>query len=91
MDILRIYLKVTRMTVIVNKWGNSLGVRISQPLANEVDLTAGDAVNVEVIDNKIVISPLKKKYQLEELLVGVTPDLIGGAYDWGEPVGQEIW
>ena len=76
---------------IVNKWGNSLGVRIPQPVANEVGFTVGTVVNVEVIDNKVVISPIKKKYQLDELLVGVTPEIIGGEYDWGEPVGLEVW
>jgi antitoxin MazE len=76
---------------IINKWGNSIGVRIPQPIANEVGFTVGTLVNVEVVDNKVVISPIKKKYQLDELLVGVTPELIGGEYDWGESVGLEIW
>lgn len=79
------------MTVIVNKWGNSLGVRIPQPVANQVGFTAGMSVNIDVVDNKIVISPIQRKYQLDELLAGVTPELIGGEYDWGEPVGREIW
>jgi len=76
---------------IINKWGNSLGVRIPQSVANEVGFTVGTVVNVEVVDHKVVISPAKKKYQLDELLVGVTPELIGGEYDWGQPVGLEIW
>ena len=76
---------------IVNKWGNSLGVRIPLPVANEVGFTVGTIVNVEVVDNKVVISPAKKEYQLDELLVGVTPELIGGEYDWGKPVGLEVW
>jgi antitoxin MazE len=79
------------MTVIVNKWGNSLGIRIPQPVANKVGFSAGTQVNVEVVDDKIVISPVRKKYQLDELLVGITPELIGGEYDWGEPVGRELW
>jgi antitoxin MazE len=77
------------MANVVNKWGNSLGVRIPQPLASEVGLTIGTVVNIEVVDKKIVISPVPKKYQLEELLVGVTPELIGGEYEWGSPVGAE--
>ena len=79
------------MTEIVNKWGNSLGVRIPQPVANEFGLTVGTKVNVEVVNNTIVISPVKRKYRLEDLLVGVTPELIDGEYNWGEPVGKEIW
>jgi antitoxin MazE len=56
-----------------------------------VGLDVGSSVNIEVIDNKIVISPTRKKYRLDELLVGVTPELIEGEYDWGEPVGREVW
>ena len=76
---------------IVNKWGNSLGVRIPQEVALEVGFAVGTIVNVEVVDSKVVISPRQKKYQLAELLEGVTPELIGGEYDWGAPVGREIW
>jgi antitoxin MazE len=79
------------MANVVNKWGNSLGVRIPQSLANEVGLTIGTVVNIEVLDNKIVITPVTPKYQLDDLLVGVTPELIGGEYEWGEPVGEEAW
>ncbi len=79
------------MTNIVNKWGNSLGLRIPQPVANQVGLTAGTVVSIEVVNNTLVVSPVKKKYQLDELLEGITPELIGGEYDWGEPVGKEVW
>jgi antitoxin MazE len=79
------------MSNIVNKWGNSLGVRIPQPVANEIGLKIGSVVEVTVVDGKAVISPLKKKYTLDELLEGVTPELIDGEYDWGQPVGREAW
>jgi antitoxin MazE len=79
------------MTIVVNKWGNSLGVRIPLPVANEVGFTVGTLVSMEVMDGKIIISPVQKKYQLDELLDGVTPELIGGEYDWGKPVGREVW
>ncbi len=79
------------MTNIVNKWGNSLGVRIPQQIATEVGLEIGTVVEVKVVDNNIVISTVKKKHTLEDLLIGVTPELIGGEYDWGEPVGNEAW
>lgn len=79
------------MTNIVNKWGNSLGVRIPQQIATQVGLEIGTVVEVKVVDNTIVISTVKRKYTLEDLLVGVTPELIGGEYDWGKPVGNEAW
>jgi antitoxin MazE len=79
------------MNNIVNRWGNSLGLRIPQPIASKVGVTAGTVVSIEVVNNTIVISPVKKKYSLEELLEGVTPELIGGEHDWGDPVGKEVW
>jgi antitoxin MazE len=79
------------MTNIVNRWGNSLGLRIPQPVASKVGFTAGTVVSIEVVNNTIVVSPVRKKYSLDELLEGVTPELIGGEYDWGTPVGKEVW
>ena len=79
------------MTNIINKWGNSLGVRIPQQIANEFGLKIGTVVEIGVVDNKVVISPISKKFTLEELLEGVTPELIEGEYDWGQPVGNEVW
>jgi antitoxin MazE len=72
------------MTNIVNKWGNSLGLRIPQPVANQVGFTAGKVVLIEVVNNTLVVSPVTKKYQLDELLEEITPELISGEYDWGE-------
>jgi antitoxin MazE len=79
------------MANIINRWGNSLGVRIPLPVANELGFKIGTVVEVTIEDGKAVISPVKKKYTLSELLEGVTPDLIEGEYDWGQPVGNEAW
>jgi antitoxin MazE len=79
------------MANIINRWGNSLGVRIPLQVANELGFKIGTVVDVTIEDGKAVISPVKKKYTLAELLEGVTPDLIEGEYDWGQPVGNEAW
>ncbi len=76
---------------VINKWGNSLGVRIPQDVAKEIGLKVGTPVNVIVIDGKAVILPLPQKETLTDLLEGVTPDIIGGEVDWGDPVGAEVW
>ncbi len=77
------------MTIIVNKWGNSLGVRIPQALANQIGISVGSRVKIEVVDSKIIISPVG--YALDDLLMGVSPEIVGGEYDWGDPVGMEAW
>jgi antitoxin MazE len=79
------------MSAVINKWGNSLGVRIPKSIAIKAGLKEGIEVDIEVEGDRITISPVKKKYQLDDLLAGVTPELIGGEYDWGQPVGKEIW
>jgi antitoxin MazE len=78
------------MNIVVKNWGNSLGLKIPQSIANEVGFSAGTTVSIHAVNGTIVISPVKKKYTIDELLVGVTPELIGGEYNWGEPVGQEL-
>jgi antitoxin MazE len=79
------------MANIINRWGNSLGVRIPLPVATELGLKIGTVVEVTIEDGRAVISPVKKKYTLAELLEGVTPDSIDGEYAWGQPVGNEAW
>jgi antitoxin MazE len=79
------------MTAVINKWGNSLGVRIPKAIATKTGFKEGMEVEIEIEGDKITISPIKKKYELDDLLTGVTPELIAGEYDWGEPVGKEVW
>lgn len=57
----------------------------------EIKAARDDYRSVDNTTFDVVISPVKRKYQLDELLVGVTPELIGGEYDWGKPVGGEAW
>jgi antitoxin MazE len=78
----------------VARWGNSLGVRIPQEIANRLKLKAGAHVSIEAGPDSLTIKPAKpprKKWTEAELLKGVTPDKVGGEVDWGGPVGKEIW
>ncbi len=77
---------------VVTKWGNSLGVRIPSVLAKQIELTEGMQVGISVVDGKLVIAPEnRKKYTLEELLDGMTPDRCHSEVEMGAPVGNEIW
>lgn len=79
------------MAAQVAKWGNSLGIRIPAPIANQVHLEEGTDITFDVVDNSLVIRPKRHKYTLDELLKGVTPDNIHSEIDMGMPVGNEIW
>jgi antitoxin component of MazEF toxin-antitoxin module len=64
---------------------------MSQPVVNQVESNSDRLVIVKDVNQRMAISPTGKKYQLAKLLAGVTPELIGGEYNWGEPVGKEVW
>lgn len=72
-------------------WGNSLGVKLPQVITQQIKLQEGELINISVEDNKIILSPIKPKYTLDELLKNMTPEMQHDELDWGESVGEEIW
>ena len=80
------------MQLRVQKWGNSLAVRIPKAFATEVGLGVDSLVNVTLSDGKLVVSPVPwPAYTLEHLLAGVTLENLHGETDWGPSVGRETW
>ena len=79
------------MNIKVAKWGNSLGVRIPKPIADESQIAEGDEIEITVVGNEIVIKPCSPKYTLDWLLEGMSEENLHGEVDWGEPVGREQW
>jgi antitoxin MazE len=79
-------------TQVVTKWGNSLGLRIPASMAKQAGLAAGMKVTIAFTKGALVIKPeLKKKYALDELLEGMTPEQLHAEVDTGKSVGHEIW
>jgi len=80
------------MRVSIQRWGNSLAVRIPKPIAVESELAEGAVVDMKLARGKLVLIPVRdRKPTLEELLAGVTEDNIHGEVDFGKPVGKEVW
>jgi antitoxin MazE len=78
------------METKVQRWGNSLGVRIPRTLAADVRLAAGTAVEIAAHDDAIVIRPIPRvRYTLAGLLKRVTRRNLHGEVSTGEPVGKE--
>jgi len=75
----------------IQKWGNSLALRIPQVLAEQTGLSEGTPVFVRVDAGKLVISRERRKYRLEDLLDQITPENQPEIIDWGPPVGKEVW
>ncbi len=80
------------MTGTVQKWGNSMAVRLPKALVREADLARGERVKIEVKGRQIVVTPLSKPvYQLEDLVRKITKKNRHPAIDAGAPRGQEVW
>jgi len=75
----------------VQKWGNSLGVRIPRSLASGARLRQGTPVDISASDDVIVIRLVERpKLRLSELLRRVKRSNLHAAVDSGPPVGREI-
>jgi len=80
------------MKTKVQKWGNSLALRIPKPFADEVGLQPDSPVELSLDHGKLVISRLHAgAMSLEELLRGITPDNLHREVDTGTAVGNEAW
>ena len=82
------------MKTHIQKWGNSLAVRIPKPFAEEVGFRKEIPVELSLADGKIVITPIVKTKPtptLKQLLAKVTPENLHHEVDSGATVGQERW
>jgi len=74
----------------IQKWGNSLGVRVPKTYADRLGLSAGTEIEISLRDGELIIAPVYKTYALAELLAGCTPANRPDPIDWGPDVGREI-
>lgn len=73
----------------IQKWGNSLGIRIPKALAIKLGLEEGTEIDLDIEEDKLIIK--RKQISLNELLSQITPDNIHNEVDTGEIRGKEIW
>ncbi len=81
------------MLAKVQKWGNSLALRVPKALAEEIGVGPDSPVELTVRDNALVIEPVRKraKYDLDRMLDEITPDNLQREISTGDPAGQEVW
>jgi antitoxin MazE len=76
--------------------GNSLALRVPKVLAQEIGASDGKTAEMSVLDGKLTIEVIKPKhrkrrYTLEELVAGITPENRHEEIEWGPPLGNEAW
>ncbi len=79
------------MRARISKWGNSLGLRLPKPFADELGLAEGSEVELALRDGQLVVSAAGREYALEDLVRGITAENRPHETDWGRPQGHEGW
>jgi antitoxin MazE len=80
------------MRTKIQKWGNSLGLRIPKSFAEEAQIHAGSTVDLSMDDGRLVVRRLRvPPYRLEDLLSKVTKDNLHEEVPTGGAVGREAW
>ena len=80
------------MKTRIQKWGNSLALRIPKSFATEVGLQRETSVEVSLSNGKLVITPIAKpKPTLKQLLARINKENLHHEVDTGPATGNETW
>ncbi len=80
------------MRAKVNRWGNSLAVRIPKSFSVEAGLQDGSAIDLRLVDEGLLIVPVTEQVlELDELLAGVTESNRHAEVEAGPAQGLEAW
>ncbi|NLJ39748.1 MAG: AbrB/MazE/SpoVT family DNA-binding domain-containing protein [Candidatus Atribacteria bacterium] len=76
----------------IQKWGNSLAIRIPKPLAAQVGFKNQTPVTIEVSEGSIVVSPQSEaNMQLSQMVDKINQHNIHNEIDFGIKQGRESW
>ena len=78
------------MTATIQKWGNSLALRIPRAVAQQIKVSEGETVELRVDADALVVRPARRHYRLADLLRRVTPANVHPETDWGPATGKEV-
>lgn len=79
------------MRVRLQKWGNSLAVRVPRSFAAELGIGEGAEIDMALEEGAVVLRPARARYALEQLVRGITPDNRHGEVESGPSTGGEAW
>ena len=79
------------MVTRVQRWGNSLALRIPHSFAVQAKVAEGTAVDIAVERDRLVIKPVQHQYRLRDLLKGIDRRNRHAEVRTGAAAGKEIW
>ncbi len=81
------------MQATIQKWGNSQGIRIPKAFLEALGMMENDVVELNRVNDNLVITKVKEKKELtiDDIFQGYDGEYTPEAFDWGLPVGREVW
>ena len=80
------------MNTKVQKWGNSLGIRLPLSITKSLNIKANTSIQIKIEGDKILIQPIKNiEFDLKELISHINESNHHDEQEWGNPIGNEIW
>jgi antitoxin MazE len=80
------------MRTRIQKWGNSLALRIPKSFATDAGLQKETPVEISLADGKLVITPVAEpKVTLKQLLGKITRENLHHEVNTGPAAGNETW
>ena len=79
------------MEARLQKWGNSIGIRIPMNMLKTLNLKLNDSVELINEDNKIVIIKKEKKISLKDKIANYKGENLAKDFVWDDNKGNEIW
>ncbi|HAW0791576.1 TPA: transcriptional regulator [Escherichia coli] len=79
-----------RTQVVLQKWGNSIALRLTGNLKTVPGFSVGDIVNVEISEKGLFVEkPARRRLSEAELLAGITP-VTAHADEIATPFNKEV-
>ncbi|MBQ7067215.1 MAG: AbrB/MazE/SpoVT family DNA-binding domain-containing protein [Lachnospiraceae bacterium] len=80
------------MQAQVREWGNSQGIRLSKEVLKSAGIALNEVLDITVSNGVITLTKPFRHKTLEERAAEFGGKLmLDGEYDWGEPMGREVW
>lgn len=79
------------MKVPVNRWGNSLAVRIPKAVAEDALISEGSELELRVDAGRIIATPVERRPALADYVERITPENRHGEISTGRRRGGEEW
>lgn len=79
------------MRTRIQKWGNSLGLRIPKALAEEISIEEGSSVEISATPEGLLVQPAALRFELSDLLDEVTRSNRHAEVPTGGRAGREVW